>query len=273
MAVIRKNIPMNLAGRIQLQIHHFARGTYPSDGNGSLPFNRFFMPLKNPAGRGCFLTDGRSKYEFVPGNAYFIPLNRPARLRLDDDLEFISIQFTLELYDGIDIFMCCNRIREIADPQWSARAAKIYQDQNDFAASVRLNSLVMDFASFLISDMRESDWRYVTRFSEFQRELDYIQSKNNALAKITVRELAKVRGLSRETFSRNFSRVTGISPKEFLNRLIVKKASHLLCGKGTLKEIAESLGFSSEFYFSRFFRKQTSMPPGQYRLSCQPHDL
>ena len=32
-----------------------------------------------------------------------------------------------------------------------------------------------------------------------------------------------------------------------------------------VKDAAIELGFSSEYYFSRFFRRQTGMPPGQFQ--------
>jgi len=35
----------------------------------------------------------------------------------------------------------------------------------------------------------------------------------------------------------------------------------------SIKEIAAELGFGSEFYFSRFFRRHTGMAPRDYRQS------
>ena len=34
-----------------------------------------------------------------------------------------------------------------------------------------------------------------------------------------------------------------------------------------IKEISSALGFANEYYFSRFFRKHTGVPPGQYRTT------
>ena len=50
---------MNAADRMVLRIRHFARGTYPeADGTpGALPVNRFFLPIRNPNGKACFMED------------------------------------------------------------------------------------------------------------------------------------------------------------------------------------------------------------------------
>ena len=67
---------MNAADRMVLRIRHFARGTYPeADGTpGALPVNRFFLPIRNPNGKACFMEDAVLHEELRPGFAYFIPL-------------------------------------------------------------------------------------------------------------------------------------------------------------------------------------------------------
>ena len=55
---------------------------------------------------------------------------------------------------------------------------------------------------------------------------------------------------------------------EFLQRTRLDQARQLLCDERlAVKEVSARLNFSSEFYFSRFFRKHTGMSPRQFRES------
>ena len=105
---------------------------------------------------------------------------------------------------------------------------------------------------------------FVTRFAEFQPELDYIQ--NHCTAATTVEELAALRKTRRETFTRKFTAATGITPKELLTQAVLNRAGNLLLrGNYRVREVAFELGFSNEFYFSRFFRRHLGCSPREYR--------
>lgn len=268
MSIVQNDYPMNLAGRFQLNVNHFARGTYPeADGrSGALPYNRFFIPLENPAREKCWISDRDQHFTLTPGNVYFIPLNHQASVKLDQDLTFLSIQFTLELYKGVDIFSRFGKILEISGEEWQTRAIQAFEETNPFYAAAKLHALTFDFALDLMKSMSLEAWNSVTKFSEFQKELDYLQKNRNTLAAISIDDLAAVSGVCRETFSRKFSLITGISPKKFLTKILLDHACRMLINEtDSIKEIAEKLGFNNEFYFSRFFRKQLGIPPGQYR--------
>ncbi|NSW89572.1 MAG: helix-turn-helix transcriptional regulator [Firmicutes bacterium] len=48
--------------------------------------------------------------------------------------------------------------------------------------------------------------------------------------------------------------------------IIHKAKEELLTSNSSIKEIAYKLKFSDEFYFSRFFKKHTGIPPSKYRI-------
>ncbi len=266
MPVTNHEQTMHTANRLHLQIHHFARGTFPAASGvpSALPLNRFFLPIENPDGEACYIGDSNIRYTLRPGCAYFIPLYHTAEVCLNSRLIFLSIQFTLELYEGVDLFSRCRAIREIEDAQWLSRATEAFQTSNLYAASSLLRGVTQDFAARLLDGMDGDSLDFVTRFAEFQPELDYIQS--HCLATTTVEELAGIRGVRREVFSRNFSDATGVSPKQFLTRALLNRAcSLLLRGNRLAREVAFELGFVNEFYFSRFFKKHTGIPPHKFR--------
>ena len=93
--------------------------------------------------------------------------------------------------------------------------------------------------------------------------LEYI--RNEADAQTGIDDLAEVAGMSRDRLSRVFSRDAGISLKKYLERELIRQASHILISGKNVRETAESLNFSSEYYFSRFFHKHTGSPPARYR--------
>lgn len=82
---------------------------------------------------------------------------------------------------------------------------------------------------------------------------------------LDVKEIAGRAGMSEPHFRKIFRAITGQSPKKFYDRLRFAEASALL-GKGmTVAEIADRLGFSSPFHFSRQFKKEVGQSPIHFR--------
>ena len=79
-------------------------------------------------------------------------------------------------------------------------------------------------------------------------------------------EIAKYCYLSKKQMTRLFRQCDGISPLEYINNQKVSYIEKLLIDTPlSLKEISEKMNFSSEYYFSAFFKKHSGMPPGAYR--------
>jgi AraC-like DNA-binding protein len=87
---------------------------------------------------------------------------------------------------------------------------------------------------------------------------------------INLEQVAKELGVSYPWFRRVFKEVMGVSPGQYHLNLRVEKACTLLKETDlTAAEVAFHLGFESEFYFSRIFKKKTGLPPKKYRVkSC-----
>jgi AraC-like DNA-binding protein len=87
----------------------------------------------------------------------------------------------------------------------------------------------------------------------------------------SVRELGKVAGASRASLARLFQRTTGMSPKRWLTAQRLQQAAVLLqTGEQTLSEIAQQVGYVSEFAFSRAFKRHFGVAPARYREACSP---
>lgn len=71
-------------------------------------------------------------------------------------------------------------------------------------------------------------------------------------------------------FIRSFKQYVGMPPRRYLTSIRVKKARELLestdYGVG---EIGNIVGYDNPLYFSRIFKKQTGIPPAEYRKAAR----
>ena len=86
----------------------------------------------------------------------------------------------------------------------------------------------------------------------------------------TVPRLARLAGMSRSGFAACFQERVGVSPKAYLTRWRMQcAAARLVDGRAPLATVAEELGYSSTFAFSKCFRRVHGHPPGRYRRQHQ----
>jgi len=89
---------------------------------------------------------------------------------------------------------------------------------------------------------------------------------NNYMENITIDTLANMAYLSRSHFCRQFKKVTGFSPLEYLNSVRLKAAEHLLDTTAlSVTTISSQVGFSSSNYFGDIFKRYKGMSPRSYR--------
>ena len=83
---------------------------------------------------------------------------------------------------------------------------------------------------------------------------------------ISVKKMAEVAGYHPSHFAKLFQEKLNISPVQFLiHKKVDYAVEQLTATTRPISEIAEALGFSSQFYFCNFFKKQTGMAPTAYR--------
>jgi AraC-like DNA-binding protein len=72
--------------------------------------------------------------------------------------------------------------------------------------------------------------------------------------------------MSTSAFAHAYPRLAGESPYCTVRRLKLEAAKRFLLQDGlSVKECAERLGFSSEFHFSRLFKRLEGLSPTRYR--------
>lgn len=93
--------------------------------------------------------------------------------------------------------------------------------------------------------------------------IEYISQHYNE--NITNDSLAMLTGLSNVYFRKLFTDIIGVSPIAYVHKLRIEKAKEMLKSDyGTLSDIAQSLGYSSLYDFSRDFKKHTNLSPSKY---------
>ncbi|MBB6734512.1 response regulator [Cohnella zeiphila] len=83
---------------------------------------------------------------------------------------------------------------------------------------------------------------------------------------LSLTRLGEVTGYNPSYLSRFYSQTTGQNLTDYIAKERLLQAKELLAGsKLKISEIAERIGFASEHYFYRFFRKATNVSPQEYR--------
>jgi YesN/AraC family two-component response regulator len=84
-------------------------------------------------------------------------------------------------------------------------------------------------------------------------------------------EVAKAVGASENYLSRVFKQELGLSPWDYLNRFRVQQAQELFRRtRGSVRQVADQVGFNDPKYFSRVFRKLTGLSPSEFRAQPKP---
>ena len=132
-----------------------------------------------------------------------------------------------------------------------------------------LNSLeeLLLFSATLFDSFEDTtiDWRIKRCLSHISNNLSEISS---------IRQLSEISGMSPSRFQHLFVEQIGMSPMVYLeNQKIERAKMRLSITNEPVGSIAESIGYSSIYYFSNRFKKATGMSPREFRLgSIGPSD-
>jgi len=84
--------------------------------------------------------------------------------------------------------------------------------------------------------------------------------------RLTIETLASECGLSMRAMQRQFRRVFGLTPQEFLLKTRVAAACHLLRTTArSLSEIAAECGFTDQSSFTQHFKRHMGVTPNRYK--------
>lgn len=115
-------------------------------------------------------------------------------------------------------------------------------------------------------DINERAFRYYTRLQRIQR---YV--KANPEERISLREAARVSGISEGYFSSFFHQKVGVCFKDWRAHTQVQRAMELMKAHNqTITEIGLDSGFRDLRTFERVFKRHTGLTPNQYKKIVRP---
>lgn len=180
-------------------------------------------------------------------------------------------------------------------PNWAASGAPGFFDRPAGEVSPRIRSLAMDLASVMVADPgansaheqllsdlmisvieRFTPWRTISRrLRDVDNDRDRFNWRIRRAVNLLraeprlardVNTLAQEAGLSRAHFYRLFERSTRMTPHVYLNllrmELAVKSVMH---EEESLASLSDTLGFSNQAHFTRFFRDHAGVNPSEFR--------
>lgn len=241
-----------------------------------------------------FISSRQEKIKLEKGYLYIIPSFTLCHLRCNDYLSQYFLHFFEESAEGISIFeynrkiikvpasktdiINFKRLLEINPGRGINRSdnPKDYEKNAYYKSYQELNNNVSDSNYYetqgiilqLVSRFLSSN-RFKTNNSHTipSKILDAIRHIQLNLKKnITVADLAKRANLQHDYFSRLFLQSTGERPLNYLHEKRIERAQYLIATTSlSLSKIAEESGFENVPYFSKIFKKVTSLTPGEYK--------
>jgi len=101
-------------------------------------------------------------------------------------------------------------------------------------------------------------------------ELAEVQLRQNPANPPSTAVLAIAAGFKPDTFARLFKRHTGVSVHGYVLELRLQRAQELLVeNRLSVNQVAEAIGFTDQFYFSRLFSRRFGVPPSRLRKRFQ----
>jgi len=127
------------------------------------------------------------------------------------------------------------------------------------------DSLFADVSVAILTELMAMLSRKVnTLNNKFFKSLEYIEANYNK--DISIDNLAKLEGISTSHYRVLFKKRYNSTPNEYIVMKRINEACfYLKSSKRSIERIAELVGYSDSFYFSRVFKKKTGMSPSVYR--------
>jgi AraC-like DNA-binding protein len=206
-----------------------------------------------------FTRDGQITYtqngkDYVSNeyNAIILPKGQSYTLTDDKEGEFSLINFECDnfLTDTITLIPIKN----------SDSIFNEFEKLKNLYVHKKNNLILMSSFYSLLYHITSSDVQVSNPLSNV---VEYME--NNYSQEISNEMLAKKCNISTEHFRKQFAKIYGISPKQYIINVRINMAKQmLLAGNLKINEVAENCGFSNPYHFCRLFKSKTGFTPTEY---------
>ena len=152
---------------------------------------------------------------------------------------------------------------QVASPKAEWLAKRLYSEfrQRDSAASIAIEGLVLEI---LAEGVRSTEGQSRNAPRWLHRAKDMINSQFLDVPSLT--DIAREAGVHPVHLSREFRRYFDCTVGDYMRKLRVDHASHLLANTRTaLADIANICGFADQSHFSSTFKKAVGVTPARFR--------
>lgn len=219
------------------------------------PCNGFFYL----ASGSCHYSFDGGEFSLAPGAVIYLPFASHHTLTLtSESIRFYRVDFTLTVNGEVALFS--DRPMKITDTAPPECIEAIYTLEGDFGIGdntvIKTEKICTIFSSLQKATMSINTKRLMPA-------VKYIQE--HAVDSINCGALAELCFLSTSRFYELFRAEFGVTPLEYRDRLLIRRATALLsAGDISIREAAFAAGFENAAYFSRFFKKHVGVSPSEY---------
>ena len=230
-------------------------------------FNRLYGCLETKANASWIRNRKSGETLFLrKGCFYLIGSQIDLEFSFRPETHFLSFHFSLNMFHYQEALASRNIFRELPGKERELRRLHELLYLRTFSLGE-----LCEFQSFFLGILTDTLMgiriqHHQRNDTKYRRILAYLNQE--ADAHVSLDDLAVLAGCSKDLLSRKFSRDFGIPLKRYMQKTLVARAEKLLRNPSMkIREIAFQLGFSDEYYFSRFFKKCTGMTPSEFRSS------
>ena len=222
-------------------------------------------------GTGTIIVNGQ-KMQPVQDQMYLLPAHSEQIFFNDGTQPYLKhyCHFNMKLHD-IEVFDII-RAPFCVTPEKPEEAVALFEKmigayrEKSISSLIRAKQYMMELVCLYLNCCPESEITLIESAADMALNKAIIYAQAHLDCSVSVAEMAEIAGYHPSHFTKLFQKRFGISPAGFM----VQKKTHIAMEQlsATSKPIADisaSLGFSSQFYFCSFFKKQTGMTPTEYR--------
>lgn len=221
-----------------------------------------------------YLRDENQEYLLEQKGVYFINGNKLTYQYCKNSFSTYWLHFIpkdLVVYQGLLALPLVvdfpAKIRELHEPMKNidiliSRGLTSYKDY--YLESLRIQTFLQ---TLVINLLERYPWGNPEQAGNIERIEPAIQYINTCFTEqIRLEQLAELCCMSPNYFHKIFSNTLQTTPANYISLLRMNTALQLLTGNNsTIKEVAYKLGFNDDAYFSRAFKKQYGITPGEYK--------
>lgn len=207
---------------------------------------------------------GDYKISLRPGEMLYLPYGCAyTNKTFGTNAEYYQIQFSI--YDGDTPAALRDKAcltKKYESDKYFSLISEAYESyvRNKNGKSICLGNLLKMIGYFESEDKGNINRKSLTAVGPALTHIERHYNKDT-----TVEELAEMCSMSVSGLEKVFKKAFGMTPAKYRNSIRTEHAKQLLHGGYSIEETANITGFSDRYYFSKIFKQNVGVSPGEYQ--------